>query len=191
VQLSIIVGLSAGAGAFVSAPSARAQESIAAAAAGAPVAPPTAVTTPTTSAGAAVRPSYNLGTGFFVLDGKLYDAQGTEFRMRGVNKVHWDVQSTGLSNANANATRWTIDFKRSAADNVALLEGTTGSAGTIAKNHVVIPGNWDGTCKDDPAILTKIVDTWVAQVDSWKQLEKHMILNIANEWGRSPGPALP
>jgi mannan endo-1,4-beta-mannosidase len=48
---------------------------------------------------------------------------------------------------------------------------------------VVIPGNWDGTCKDDPAVFQQIVDTWVAQADAWKKLERHMILNIANEWG--------
>jgi mannan endo-1,4-beta-mannosidase len=97
--------------------------------------------------------------------------------------VHWDNASVGLSAANANATRWTIDFNRRPADNISLLQGSTGSAGTIDKKHVVIPGNWDGTCKDDPTYLTRMVDTWVGQVASWKMLEKSMILNIANEWG--------
>lgn len=144
---------------------------------------PTPVPTPTPTNGTAKRPSYNLGIGFFVSNGKLYDANGNEFRMRGVNKVHWDNASVGLSAANANATRWTIDFNRRPADNISLLQGSTGSAGTIDKKHVVIPGNWDGTCKDDPSYLTKMVDVWVGQAASWKTLEKHMILNIANEWG--------
>ena len=36
--------------------------------------------------GSATRPSYNTGTGFFVLNGKLYDANGKEVRIlkRGV-----------------------------------------------------------------------------------------------------------
>src|SRR5262249_45443807 len=151
----------------------------------APAPAPTPAPTPTAvpSNGVAQRPSYNLGTGFFVSNGKLYDANGNEFRIRGVNKVHWDVMSLGLSNANANATRWTIDFNRRPADNLALLQGANGSAGTVAKQHVVIPGNWDATCKEDPSYLTSIVGTWVAQAATWTQLEKYMLLNIANEWG--------
>jgi len=145
--------------------------------------PPVVTAPPTTTPGSAKRPGYNKGTGFFVSGNKLYDANGNEFRMRGVNKVHWDNTSPGLNNANANATRWTIDFNRRPADNVALLQGATGSAGTIAKQHVVIPGNWDGTCKDEASYLTRMVDTWVGQFSTWNQLEKHMILNIANEWG--------
>ncbi|HEY6879565.1 MAG TPA: cellulase family glycosylhydrolase [Polyangiales bacterium] len=133
------------------------------------------------------RPSYNHGEGFFVLDGKLYDANGNEFRLRGVNKVHWDAWSEGLTNAKSNATRWTVDFTRDPEKNVALLQGAAGNGGTIAKGSVVIPGNWDGTCKDDPALLKRIVDTWVAQVASWNKLEKYMILNIANEWGPGDG----
>jgi mannan endo-1,4-beta-mannosidase len=129
------------------------------------------------------RPKESLGVGFFVRDGKLYDFNGNEFRVRGVNKLHWDVDSRGLLRANANATRWTVDFTLSPEKNVALLQGAPGHGGTIAENSVVIPGNWDGTCKDDAATFTRIVDTWVQQAASWQQLEKHMILNIANEWG--------
>jgi hypothetical protein len=131
------------------------------------------------------RPSSSLGVGFFVSGGKLYDANGSEFVIRGVNKVHWDNWSQGLDKAHANTVRWTIDFGRSAADNVSLLLGTSGQPvnGTIASQHVVIPGNWDGTCEEDPSYLTAIVDTWVAQMGQWSALERYMILNIANEWG--------
>jgi hypothetical protein len=148
-----------------------------------PTPPVLTPTTPAPTNGTAKRPSYNLGSGFFVSSGKLYDANGNEFRIRGVNKVHWDNSSLGLNNANANSTRWTIDFTRRPSDNVALLQGNTGSAGTVAKQHVIIPGNWDGTCKEELSYLTRIVDTWVAQAVTWKPLEKYMILNIANEWG--------
>jgi hypothetical protein len=153
-----------------------------------PTLPSAPVLTPAPSTGGSgKRPSYNLGVGFFVLNGKLYDANGNEFRIRGVNKVHWDNTSVGLSNANANTTRWTVDFTRRPADNIALLQGVTGSAGTIAKQHVVMPGNWIGTCREDVAVFNQMVDTWIAQAASWKQLEKHMILNIANEWGPGRG----
>lgn len=133
------------------------------------------------------RPAENHGQGFYVANGKLYDANGQEFRMRGVNKVHWDNSSVGLANANANTTRWDIDFKRDAEENVALLQGTPGQSGTPATRNVIIPGNWEGTCKDDPELLRSIVDTWIAQAPSWQKLEKHMILNIANEWGPGNG----
>src|SRR5450755_1846864 len=43
-------------------------------------------TTGGSTAGKVARPSYNTGKGFFVLNGKLYDANGAEFRIRGVNK---------------------------------------------------------------------------------------------------------
>jgi mannan endo-1,4-beta-mannosidase len=137
--------------------------------------------------GKAERPSYNQGTGFFVREGKLYDAHGSEFHVRGVNKLHWDMASPGLSDALSPATRWTVDFKLDQAKNLALLQGADGHGGTIAEHSVIIPGNWEGTCKDDPALLAKIVDTWIEQAPMWQSLEKYMILNIANEWGPGNG----
>ncbi|MDB4989623.1 MAG: endoglucanase [Myxococcaceae bacterium] len=133
------------------------------------------------------RPDYNHGQGFFVRDGKLYDANGNEFRIRGVNKVHWDAETAGLLNVRPSLTRWAVDFTQSSSANLALLQGKAGNGGTIAEGSVVMPGNWNGTCKDDPALLTEIVDTWVAQASAWTQLEKYMILNIANEWGPGGG----
>src|SRR5690348_5922933 len=54
----------------------------------------------------ATRPSYNTGPGFFVLNGKLYDANGNELRLRGVNRNHYDSPSAaGLAKSNANAVR--------------------------------------------------------------------------------------
>src|SRR5262245_41520309 len=45
------------------------------------------------------RPAYNTGTGFFVLDGKLYDANGNEFIMKGPNNNH--AWGSYISNYNA------------------------------------------------------------------------------------------
>jgi hypothetical protein len=139
----------------------------------------------------ATRPSYNKGTGFFVLNGKLYDANGVEFRIRGVDKVHWDDPNPGLASSNANTVRWEIDFTRSASSNVALLQGGAGkTAGTIYNHMVVMPGAFDTpaggpTCSNDATVLQSAVSVWVAQAATWSQLERYAILNIANEWGPS------
>jgi hypothetical protein len=85
--------------------------------------------------------------------------------------------------------RWNIDFTRSAASNIALLQGGAGkTSGTIYDHMVVMPGAWsapagDVTCSTDTARLSSAVSVWVAQAASWTQLEKYSIINIANEWG--------
>ncbi len=123
------------------------------------------------------RPMYNTGPGFFVVGNKLYDANGAEFRIRGVNKLHWDASSPGIPKTHANTERWVMDFKQSTSTNLKLMQ-------TSVDNHIVpMPGNWDGTCKEDASTLSSIVDTWVAQASAWKTYDKYMILNIANEWG--------
>jgi hypothetical protein len=145
------------------------------------------------TSGTATRPSYNKGTGFFVIGGKLYDANGNEFRIRGVDKLHfdWDSGSMGIANSKANTVRWDVDFTRSAATNLALLQGGAGqTSGTIYNHIAVMPGMWDLpagtlTCSNDTTILTAAVALWVAQAATWTQIEKYSILNIANEWGPS------
>ena len=132
--------------------------------------------------GSATRPSYNTGTGFFVLNGKLYDANGVEFRIRGVNRNHYDMDAPGIPKTHANTERTVLFFN-----------GEWGSTTTrnvqtmqqdMINNHIVpMPGNWEGTCDESTATLTTIVDRWVAQVSTYKALDKYMILNIANEWG--------
>ena len=129
------------------------------------------------------RPSYNTGTGFFVVGDKLYDPKGVEFRIRGVNKLHWDADSPGIPKTHANTERWVIDFAQPTATNLALMKKT------IDAHIVPMPGNWDGTCKEDAATLSAIVDTWVAQASAWKTIDGQMILNVANEWGPSDSTA--
>jgi mannan endo-1,4-beta-mannosidase len=145
------------------------------------------------ASGTATRPSYNKGIGFFVLGGKLYDANGNEFRIRGVDKLHfdWDSGSQGIASSKANTVRWNIDFTRSAATNLALLQGGAGqTSGTIYNHIAVMPGMWDVpagtlTCSNDTSLLTAAVALWVAQAATWTQIEKYSILNLANEWGPS------
>lgn len=126
------------------------------------------------------RPSYNTGNGFFVLNGKLYDANGNEFRIRGVNRVHWDSDSSaGIAKSGANTVRWDMDFTRSPTDNVNEIQ-TQG----IQNNNVPIVGNWSATCdRSGTASLDAAVKTWVAQAAQWTTLDRYLIVNIANEWG--------
>jgi mannan endo-1,4-beta-mannosidase len=141
--------------------------------------PPKASTTSTVNGGVA-RPSYNTGNGFFVLNGKLYDASGAEFRIRGVNRLHWDSPSgDGIAKSGANTVRWDMDFTKAASDNVSELQ-TQG----IQNGNVPIVGNWGGTCdRNGTASLNTIVQTWVSQAAQWTTLDRYLMVNIANEWG--------
>ena len=129
--------------------------------------------------GAVTRPPENLGKGFFVANGKLYDPNGVPFRPRGVNKVHYDLASPGIPKAHANTVRWVVYDFNDTTRNKALMQSY------VDATIVPIPGSWAGTCKTDRATLDAIVDTWVAQAASWIPYERWMILNIANEWGPS------
>jgi hypothetical protein len=132
----------------------------------------------------ATRPSYNTGNGLFVLGNKIYDANGVEFRIRGVNRTHYDSYSPGIPLSGANTERFALDFKnKSAAFNVNIMQ-----SGAIDNNIVPIPGNWEGTCSPSTEILDTIVQRWVDQAATFKTLDKYMILNIANEWG--PGNSI-
>jgi hypothetical protein len=151
-----------------------------------PLEPRRLMSTPT-----ATRPSVNTGTGFFVNNGAVYDANGREFVMRGLNMTHaWGSTSQNLA---------TIpELKETGANAFRAVFGTFGGGPGDAPAHrrqtveayvasqlTVIVEDHDGTCVDSPAALTAIVDQWVDPLNvSWlQQYEQQVILNIANEWG--------
>jgi mannan endo-1,4-beta-mannosidase len=132
------------------------------------------------------RPSWNTGKGFFVTGGKVYDANGVEFRMRGVNHTHWwggtnEQAIPYISNANANASRAVF--------------GPGGGATTPAQResivrqyiaHAIVPvvDYHNATCDESPASVEAAVDLWVGPDKAWLQsLERYVVLNITNEWG--------
>jgi mannan endo-1,4-beta-mannosidase len=127
---------------------------------------------------AVARPAGNTGTGFYVAGGKLYDANGKEFRIRGANRNHWDNGSNGFPLSGANTQRIVLSFTNSTSYNIGIINKEM-----LAYGIVPIPGNWNGTCKSDPASLSAIVDTWVAQASTWTALNSNGLINIANEWG--------
>src|SRR5665213_3045317 len=100
----------------------------------------------------AQRPPYSTGNGFYVDNGKLYDPNGIEFRIRGVNRLHCDSSSAAdIARSHANTVRWTIDFTRSAKTNVEEITAQSNDNGSVP-----IVGNWNGTCNTDTSKLSSI-----------------------------------
>ena len=133
----------------------------------------------------ASRPAYNTGNGFFVVGGKLYDPNGNEFRIRGVNRNHWDSNSAnGIALSGANAVRTFMDFSRTPASNVSLLQ--TQNIDEKEVPIAIFAGDAGGTsCTTDPAVLNRAVSTWTAQAAVWTTFDRYLIINVANEWGPS------
>lgn len=139
-----------------------------------------------TSQGSVSRPSTNTGTGFYVANGKLYDPKGNEFRIRGVNKCHYDAEWPGIPKTHSNTIRWVAPVWNSSHLETIIKD-------SITEKIVPMPGVWftsdawsdeeNVTCKDDPKQLKRAVDLWVARASMMKSYEKHVLVNIANEWG--------
>jgi mannan endo-1,4-beta-mannosidase len=140
----------------------------------------------TPTGGAVARPSYNTGNGFFVLNGKIYDANGNEFRIRGVDRCHYDSPSQpGISNSGANAVRmfmWSLST------------GAAKYANVVQTQHIdykevpiltmsPFPDGTLASCNSDTNELASGVDWWVANASTFTPLDKYLMINIANEWG--------
>ncbi|WP_428940172.1 cellulase family glycosylhydrolase [Fontivita pretiosa] len=147
------------------------------------------------------RPAYNTGTGFFVLDGKVYDANGYEFVIKGPNNNHaWGSYVDNynaidhIARTGANAARvvmyrdiladptnnWT-----DAADTVARRKETVerylaNGIVPVVEDHASIQ---DSSSQSNTAALHEIVTHWLENASWLKQYESAVILNIANEWG--------
>lgn len=111
---------------------------------------------------------------------RLFDPAGDEFRIRGVNRNHWDSygSAAGLPLSGANTERIFLRFTNTTDYNWGIV-----SREMLANNITPIPTNWTTTCKTDQASLSAAVDTWVAQASTWTQLNGSGLVNIANEWG--------
>jgi len=135
------------------------------------------------------RPSYNTGNGYFVYNGKLYDPNGHEFRFRGVDRNHYDSNSSAaIAKSGANTVRIFVDTNYG--------QTPAGLANIVQTEHidqkelpiVTSPVIGNGTltsCSSSTGVLTSVVANWVSTASSWTPLDKAMIVNIANEWGPS------
>ncbi len=149
---------------------------------------------PSVGGGGAVRPEENTGTGFFVADGRLYDANGVEFTPRGVNRCHYDFNPdsesvyVSMRRANVNTVRISLPIWDAARSAEAI-------QGAIDHGMVPLPAVWytddsytdesNVTCKDDVSYVETAVDLWVARYEDFRGFEPYWLLNIANEWGPS------
>ncbi len=149
------------------------------------------------------RPEYNTGTGFFVKAGKLYDANGKEFIPYGANSVHVWLNEANSKNAvqnempkaHINTVRlvtagesWTWNNQSETAAKKKMLAQMAIDAYMIPMLEL-----HDGTClnqidvaaADGKMGLKQMVDHWLlsANVSMLTELEKYVMLNIANEWG--------
>ena len=126
------------------------------------------------------RPAYNTGSGFFVLDGKLYDANGYEFRFRGVDRCHYDSDSSaGMAKAAPNAVRLFVEtnYGRNLSQLAKLVETQHIMNNQIA--IVTMPTTTAGnatSCSQAPSVLADVVEkSWLPSVANWKPLEKHLL----------------
>jgi len=147
------------------------------------------------------RPTSNTGTGFFISDGKLYDAGGSEFIPVGVNTaVFWQSEAMGMKSF--------PDIKKSGANCVRIISVTNNSANgwswqsNFTKQKACVKASVDnklipilefhdvtcGTGYETDAEgknLKKCVDYWCSPnlVALCKEYEKFLIVNVPNEWG--------
>jgi mannan endo-1,4-beta-mannosidase len=141
----------------------------------------------------------------FLMGRTLYDTQGREVILRGINLPvldDWNFpQSDGLdelvkTNANAVRVAWYVDYNSPTrpAYSTDDLDGLL----TRCRAAQVIPivGIWDGTCKADLGLLAgTIVPWWKSAAAKLNQHQKYLIVNLANElgfygWDANPAKAL-
>jgi mannan endo-1,4-beta-mannosidase len=144
----------------------------------------------------ATRPSYNTGGGFFVYKAQLYDPKGNVFRIRGVDRVHFDMgDQPGISKAGANTVRFFMyDIGVSGAP-------PASTYATLAQqqhiNYQELPivtaanvaGAPTGSAGDQSTTdLANTVTWWVNNVSAFAPLMDQIAINIFNEWGPGNSP---
>jgi len=142
----------------------------------------------------ATRPSYNKSTGFFTLNGKIYDANGKEFIARGVNNRHVWFDSWGKTPAldsldniagfGFNSVRivWEVDHKDGTPTDDKLLQKIIEK--TIDQNMIPVVELHDFTGRNNTDdLLNRGVKWWTDRAHLWEQYEDSLMINIANEFG--------
>ena len=141
------------------------------------------------------RPDYNQSTGFFTLNGKVYDANGNDFVARGVNNRHvWFDTSNAQTATDAldniagfgfNSVRivWDTDFSgHGDFPHDWILENAIET--TISNKMVPIVELHDFTGSNNTNdLLNRGVKWWTDRADMWQKYEESLMINIANEFG--------
>jgi mannan endo-1,4-beta-mannosidase len=138
----------------------------------------------------AARPSYNRGTGLFVLNGELYDPSGTVFRLRGIDRAHFDSNpQPGFQKTGANSTRmfmYTVNGSIPASTYASAAQNEHIAYGEVPIIAMAqFPDGTQTTGNGSTSELNAGVGWWTANYSAFASIQKYMILNIANEWGPS------
>ena len=125
--------------------------------------------------------------GFKIVNGKLIDANGNEFIMRGINEAHnwyqnYDESSVkGIAATGANTIRYVLsDGEKYSKDDAYKVKQLIKLA---EENKLVsILEVHDATGSNDYSSLERAAKYWIEIKDVLKGHEDTVILNIANEW---------
>lgn len=145
----------------------------------------------------AARPAYNslAANGYYVVGTKLYDTNGNEFRLRGINNLHYDsLASTWAGGANGakinpNCLRYWMGFPAFQATTA--VDVTTINNSILANKIFPIltiastPGGGNTTGSSTFTSLGFALDAWARGLPGFSSLWAKMAINVANEWGPS------
>ncbi|WP_016700410.1 cellulase family glycosylhydrolase [Actinoalloteichus spitiensis] len=135
-----------------------------------------------------VTPSAHAQAGFTVSDGRLYDANGTEFVMRGVSHPHaWFTHETGafadIKALGANTVRVVLSsghrWERNDVDDVANVVSLCKANRLICVLEVHDTTGYGE--QDGAASLDQAVDYWLDVREAVEGEEAYVIVNIGNE----------
>jgi len=142
--------------------------------------------------GEAEKPETIASTGFFVLDGRLYDRYGYDFVMRGINYPHfWFLGEYGTALADiaatgANTVRlvWETQTYQGQSQADALAALRAGIEETIALEMVPMVELHDVTGNTENARLLDMAEYYAQDAVRTILLdyEDYLLVNIANEW---------
>ena len=125
--------------------------------------------------------------GFKIVNGKLIDANGNEFIMRGINEAHnwyqnYDESSVkGIAATGANTIRYVLsDGEKYSKDDAYKVKQLIKL--TEENKLVSILEVHDATGSNDYSSLERAAKYWIEIKDVLKEHEDTVILNIANEW---------
>jgi mannan endo-1,4-beta-mannosidase len=133
------------------------------------------------------------GSGFYVSGTKLYDGNGVEFRIQGVNANHW--WNTGSDNrasvpyikaAGANAARLVFGPAEEPDHPDYYVCSTAAERRAVVEKYIqyrIVPivEYHNATGSNDPAKVVEAANFWIGE-DWVRTYEKYVIVNITNEW---------
>ena len=134
--------------------------------------------------------AFAAANGFHVSGTKLYDANGQEFVMRGINHAHaWykgdsDTAIPAIAKTKANTVRVAFsDGKRNDLGGYDSIENVKKLIKLCEDNKLIAVVEVHDTTGDDRTeYLDDAVNYWISMKDALKGHEDTVILNIGNEW---------